>query len=281
MSMEMQLLKTDTGQRTGRRVGLFVAWRYGGLLVGTILAGYVLHWLDFRGAFHTMGAVCLLLVPAALYLAPTRLAKVRVREYFRDLSDLRVVLFAGWLFLFTMHWGVESTCYSLFLRREMGLSMQQMGWYMSAEFLAVAAAGLLIAPRLGRESSLTVLGFAGVMLSGLGHIGMVVGNVWVSVAFRAVHGFGDGALSVLLYLGIAKLFHIERLGGNTGALNLAMMAGQIAGAMIAGPLGEKAGYALPIWTSGVLMIALAVPLGVKAWRDRRNRIADCELRIVE
>jgi MFS family permease len=268
-SMEMQLLKTDTGARTGRRVGLFVAWRFGGLLAGTILAGYLLHWLDFRGSFRALAGVGVLLLAPACLLPPTRLAPVRLADYFADLRDLRVLLFAGWMFLFTTHWGVESTCYSLFLRRTMGLSLRSMGWYMSAEFAAVVAAALFVAPRLGRRLSLTNLALGGVALSGVGHIGMTIGNVWISVAFRAVHGLGDGALAVLLYVGFSRLFNIERLGGAAGAINLAMMIGQIAGAMIAGPVGEKFGYALPIWTSGVLLLALATPLAAKSWRDRR------------
>jgi predicted MFS family arabinose efflux permease len=269
ISMEMQMLKTDTGEQTGRRVGMFVSWRFMGMLVGTIAGGYVLQRAGFTHAFLLAGIACLFMLVPAGFLPPTQLAKATWRDYFRDLKNWRVVLFTGWLFLFTTHWGVESTCYGLFLKHGLSLDPRQMGFYMSAEFVAVAVAATWLPRRLSRHASLVPIGIGGLLLSGIGHIGMVSANVWVSVAFRAMHGFGDGALMLLMYLGFARLFNITRLGGNAGAINLAMMGGQIAGAMIAAPVGDAFNYGLPIWVSGVLLIALSVPLIGKAWLNQR------------
>jgi len=263
LSMEMQLLKTDTGRRTGSRVSAFVAWRFGGLGVGSLLTGYLLHNLAFSRTFFLLAACCLLLIVPALRLPPTRLAKAGLTMYLRDLRSRRVLLFIGWLFLFTTHWGVENTCYSLFLKKELGLSLIEMSWYISGEFVAIIITALLLAPRMNRLRRLTGLGLFGLSLSGIGHIGMVIPNVWLSFAFRSLHGIGDGAIMILLYLGIARLFNIERLGGNSGVINLAMTAGMIAGALIAGPLGEAIAYSLPIWTSGILILVLTVPVLVK------------------
>lgn len=260
ISMEMQLLKTDTGQHTGSRVSAFVAWRFGGLAVGMFVIGYLLDKLDFPRTFYLSAACCLALLVPALFLQPTRPAKSKLRMYLKDLKNRRVLLFVGWLFLFTTHWGVENTCYSLFLRKDLELSLIQMSWYISGEFFAIILTALLLAPRMNRLKRLTSLGIFGLALSGIGQIGMVYPQVWISFAFRSLHGVGDGAITILMYLGLARLFNIERLGGNSGVINLAMTAGMIAGALIAGPLGGAVSYSLPIWTSGVLVLLLAGPV---------------------
>ena len=73
---------------------------------------------------------------------------------------------------------------------------------------------------------------------------------------------------IALYLGVTRLFNLDRLGGNAGAVNLAMTAGMIFGALIAGPAGEKLGYEVPFWFSGILLLVLAIPLIVKIRRQR-------------
>jgi predicted MFS family arabinose efflux permease len=263
MSLELQVLKTDTGERTSGRLAFFVSSRFGGLALGTVLAGYVLRLWDFRFTLQLMGALCLALIALARPLPPTRLAKTALADYVADLRNPRVVLFTGWLFLFATHWGAESTCYSLFLRKELGLTLAQMGWYMAAEFIAVVIAARIAGNHLSGERSFSGIAVAGLLASGIGHMGMVYGDPWVSVAFRTLHGAGDGALMVVMYLGIARLFHIERLGGSAGAVTLAMMCGQIAGALIAGPLGQHYHYSWPLFGSGVLTVLLAAPV---VWR---------------
>ncbi|NLH49104.1 MAG: MFS transporter [Myxococcales bacterium] len=269
LSAEMQMLKSDTGERTSQRMSLFLACRFGGLAIGTFFAGYVLYRLDFRGTFLLIGLFCLFLIVPAYRLAPTPIAKNRLSAYWGDLKSWPVILFIGWMFLFTTHWGVEYTCYGLFLKRELHLSLTQMGHYMCVEYLAVLATALLIGPRMGRPGALTAYGIAGLLLSGVGHIGMVNHHVAVSLAFRALHGVGDGIIMVLTYLGIARLFDVNRMGGNAGAINLAMTLGMITGALIAGPLGEKVRYSLPIWVSGILLLLLALPLVAKTRLGKR------------
>jgi len=258
ISLETQLLKTDDGRATGRRVGVFVALRYGGLGLGAILAGYLLAALGFHTTFQLIAAVTLLLLVPASLLPPTALAESRLTDYLRDLKNPRVWPFIGVMFLFAVHWGSEYTCYSLFLKCGLGLSLSRMGWYMALEFASFVLIGFLVAPRLTAGAPLKKYLAAALFASGLGLVGMVDPRLPVSALFRMLHGAGDALMMVLLYVGIARLFDIHRRGGNAGAVNLAMMLGLILGALVAGPLGERFGYGVPIWLGG-LLLALPVP----------------------
>jgi len=259
-SLDVQILKTDTGERTGSRIGFYQAWRYGGLAVGTIGAGYILHLLDFQKSLFTVAALCLALSWMSRGLAPTPVTRVRLSDYFADFSSPRAILFAGWLFLFATHWGAEYTCYGLFLRKGLHLSLQQMGLYMSAEFAAVLVTLLLVRNRTNGKRRLRNVAIAGLVASGAGHIGMVLRPVALSLAFRSLHGLGDGLMVLVMYIGLARLFSIERLGGNAGLVNLSTMLGFVTGSLIYGPMGEHLGYSVPFWISGALTILLALPI---------------------
>lgn len=260
ISLETQLLKTDDGRATGRRVGLFVALRFGGLGLGTALAGYLLTFFGFRTTFLLIAVVTLLLLIPSFWLPPTPLAQSRFADYLKDLRSPRVLLFVGVMFLFAIHWGSEYTCYSLFLKHNLNLSLQGMGWYMALEFVSFLFIGFFIAPRLTANSPLEKYLAVAFLASGIGLVGMVNPFVPLSAFFRMLHGAGDALTMVMLYVGIARLFDIRRRGGNTGAVNLAMMFGLIIGALIAGPLGERFGYGIPIRLSGLLLLLISLPL---------------------
>ncbi len=259
-SLDVQVLKTDQGDRTGSRLGLYHGGRFLGLTLGMIGGGYVLSKLDFSRGLIVIAVVSFLMTMFVLQLAPTRIAPVRWADYRADFSDRRAFYFAAWLFLFATHWGPEQTCYSLFLRQDLHLNLVQIGWYMSGEFAAILATFALVANRFNQTNHMSRYAIAGLFFSGLGHIGMVIPWVAPSVAFRVVHGVGDGLIMMVMYVGIARLFEVERLGGNAGLINLAAMAGSVFGALVAGPVGERFGYALPLWVSGVLTLLLMVPI---------------------
>lgn len=262
LSLDVQVLKTDTGEHTGNRIGLYQGWRFGGLALGTILAGYLIFIVDFKWTLHIAAAGCLLLTIPAWFLPPTPIAKVTFADYKADFKNARVILFMGWLFLFATHWGAEATCYALFLREILGLDLVWMGWYMSVEFTVVMITVLLVGFQVKGNSDMLRLIIIGLALSGIGGVGMIFGPVALSLTFRAVHGIGDGMIFIVFFVGIARLFDVHRMGGNTGLINLVMMSGLAFGALISGPAGDRWGYDAPLAVSGILTLLLILPLVV-------------------
>ncbi len=177
-----------------------------------------------------------------------------------------MLFFAAWLFLFCLHWGAETTSYGLFLKERLGLTPQGMGWYMATEFAVLAITAYWYGRSwYGRLSSLSLLSLA-LVTSGLGHILMTIPNVGLSLAWRLVHGFGDALIMMEIYTTIARLFHVDRIGGHSSLINLVSVGGSFAGALIFGPLGAAYGYQWPLIISGCISLGL-LPLaywGLKA-----------------
>ncbi|MHA1570103.1 MAG: MFS transporter [Alphaproteobacteria bacterium] len=266
LSLDVQVLKTDEGTRTGSRIGLYQTLRFAGVGLGTIAAGYLLNILDFETTLIAVALTCIVLAGFAVFLAPTPVGKIRLADYKADFFNTKVLLFAGWLFLFTTHWGAEQTCYGLFLRKNFQLDLIQMGLYMCVEFFAIALTILFFARKMNDPQSTFRFAVFGLVTSGAGHIGMVFPPVALSLAFRALHGIGDGVIMIILYVGVSRLFDIKRLGGNAGLINLAMMMGMVVGALISSPIGEKFSYAIPLWVSGVITLLLIAPILVNRRR---------------
>ena len=271
LSIDVQMLKTDKGSNTSRRIALFQSWRFGGLLLGTILSGYLLTAVSFENSFFVVAGLCLFLIILAKGLIPTHISPVRLKDYLADFSDNRTRLFAIWMFLFALHWGAEFVCYGLFLRKEFSLSYVGMGWYMSAEFLTILVAVLLMRNYITDLRKMVTALMAGLVLSGVGHIGMVFSPLWVSVSFRALHGIGDGIMFMVFYIGLAKLFVPSRVGGSAGVMNLAGMVGTIVGAMISSNIGERWSYGIPLWASGIILILLAAPFAALRFIELAKR----------
>lgn len=267
LSLDVQILKSTGHGETSRRVNLYQASRFLGLLLGTLAAGLAIERLDFPLAFLITAGLTFLMLPLVWSLKPTPISAVSLKDYKADFSDLKVVAFALWIFLFTTHWGAEMTCYGLFLREDLGLSFTGLGLYFAGEFLAMVLTFLVMSRTPPTNETLRRLAVWGLFLSGIGHMGQVLRPVWVSFSFRAVHGVGDAMMFVVFYVGISRLFKLERMGGNTGLMNMTTMVGLVAGSLVYSLLGERYGYGLPLWVSGAVTLILIPPLFLRRVRE--------------
>ncbi len=260
IALDALLFKT-VSERGGKSFGIFNGSRMAGFTVGGLIGGLLLERLDFVFTLKTVAVFYLLLLGLYPWLPKTIPVHFRVASYREDFSRRPVILFALWLLLFYLHWGAEFTSYGLFLKKGLGLSLSGMGLYMAAEFATVGLASLTGGLLLHRGISIEYLALAGLVASGIGHIGMVWPVVGISLAFRLIHGLGDGLIAVVSYVGIARLFRIERIGGNSGLITLSIMLGSFVGSLIFGPLGERFGYGVPLAVSGAVTLGL-IPLAL-------------------
>ena len=158
-----------------------------------------------------------------------------------------------------MHWGAEGTSLGLFLQTTLGLSPMGIGLYMAGEFSVLALTAYLYGRYWdGRFKPLTFLILA-LVTSGLGSIFMTYPSLAWSFTWRAVHGVGDGLIMMLTYTTIARLFHVDRVGGNSGLISLTCTLGTFSGSLIYGPLGAGFGYQVPLIITGAMSLAL-IPL---------------------
>ncbi len=254
-SLEIMLFKDDAPGAT-RRFGHFNAWRMGGMMVGVLFGGLCLHYLDFAVLVRILSGGLLLMLVFTLRLPRTRGVRSSLGQYGRDFLTPPVLFFATWLYLFTTHWGAEGTSLGLFLQNRLGLHPLGIGLYMAGEFAVVS----LTAYCYGRfwAGRLSSWGFVSLALftSGSGHILMTYPHLAWSFAWRAVHGLGDGLILMETYTTIARLFHVDRVGGHAGLISLVTTLGVFTGSLIFGPLGARWGYQWPLIISGAISLAL-------------------------
>ncbi len=271
VSLDALLLKT-LPHRVGKNYGIFNSMRMLGFTLGGLTGGLLLGNFDFVFTLRLVGTLYFLLTFYWLFLPQNIPVKFGLQTYWEDFKKPRVLFFAFWLYLFYLHWGAEFTSYGLFLRENLGLSLRGMGLYMSAEFAMVGLASLLNGYRLERGTSLYRLASLGLFCSGVGHMGMIIEEIPVSLAFRLLHGFGDGTIMVLSYVGIAKLFRIERIGGNSGLITFSIMLGSFTGSLIFGPLGARFGYQWPLFISGVITLFLIPLVHLPRFREVEQKV---------
>jgi predicted MFS family arabinose efflux permease len=266
----------STGADAVRALSHYNAWRMAGMMTGTLLGGS----LFYRWGFGT-SLQLLSLVPLLLILPTFRLPRLAVHysplwQYGRDFCQRSVLFFATWLFLFCLHWGAETTSYGLFLRERLGLTPQGMGLYMAAEFGVLAITAYLYGRSwYGRLSPLTFLSLA-LLTSGLGHMLMTIPHVGISLGWRVVHGFGDAIIMMESYTTIARLFHVDRIGGNSSLISLVSVGGSFAGALMFGPLGAAYGYQWPLIVSGLISLGL-LPLAYWGLKAPNKSVAGVEI----
>jgi len=276
LSIDVYVLKNEKGEKTASSLGWYLTWRFFGAFCGTITVGFLIKLLDFEITLYLAGAFIFMLLFVAKGLEARPLSKVRLSDYKADFSNPTVLFFAAWTFMFSTHWGAEMTCYGLFLREDLKLDFTGIGLYTGGEYLTMALTFAYVASKYKPETSLWHYAVIGLAASGIGHIGMIFHPVWLSFTFRIVHGVGDALIFALFYIGIFRLFKLERRGGNTGLMNMTTMLGMIVGSLVYSPLGEVRGYAMPLWISGALTLLLILPLYSNRVRKGMKKRNDCD-----
>ena len=264
-SLDILLFKENSADMF-RVFGHYNAWRMGGMLCGALAGGMLIYSLDFPLTLRLLavGVLALLLPTTRLPRSPG--IRTPLWQYGRDFFTRPVLFFAAWLFLFTLHWGAEVTSLGLFLQDNLNLSPRGIGLYMAGEFAVVGLTAYLYGRFwAGRLSPLAFLSLA-LLLSGTGHILMTSPPLAWSFLWRAIHGFGDGLILMESYTTIARLFHVDRIGGNSSLISLITTLGVFAGSLIFGPLGAQYGYAWPLIISGAISLAL-LPLAYAGLRE--------------
>ena len=256
VSLDALLFKLEKTEHQVSRYGLYNGMRMIGFTAGAVFAGYSLLSLDFPATLKGLSLISLVLLLTYPFLPASPGRRWELFNYRQDFLKKEVLVFSLWLFFFTLHWGAESTCFSLFLRDNLKLPMIGIGYYMAAEFLTVALTSIYCGRLIDRGISFERLLYPGLIASGLGHLLMTYPHVYFSLFWRIIHGIGDGAVMLVMYEGIGRLFHVDRVGGNASLIYLVTLAGSFAGALVFGPLGENLGYGVPLAGSGIVTLLL-------------------------
>jgi MFS family permease len=249
--------KDDIDPNPNRKYSRLVFWSALGTAFGPVLAGLVLSSADFPVMFVIFAAFLILLELLVRPLNEVRFSLVPLRAYKSGLLRKNTLFFSVMIFVIGLHWGVEGTVYSPFLKRYFNLSTLSLTLYISLSLLALAFSSLLIGQikfdlRLNKRIFLLSM-----LLSGAGLALMVIPSLPVSFAFRTIHEIGDGFLGALTVLFISRLFEKESIGGSSALLLAVMTTGQMVGSFFFSSIGYRFGLIYPFLIGGALLVANA------------------------
>lgn len=229
-----------------------------GMVIGSILiAKFSFHWVFISACVGNI-----LLFWLSSFLPKTQSVCIGFAEYRKEIFNRKVLFVTAVFTLGSLHWGAETVAYAPFLKHELGLSMQKVGLYTGTCTMMVGVGAVLGSYLLKRKfiSSIKVLMMAGFVLGGVFHILMTIEIPWVSYICRILHEVGDGFVFLAYYYGIAKIFHIDKIGGCSAFISLCMGIGSMGSALFFGWLGESFGYGWPLVISGIIMVCIPVSL---------------------
>jgi MFS family permease len=258
VSLNSLYYKDDARMDLNKKYGTLAFWLALGTATGTISGGTLVYFANFRFLFFVYSAFLLLVLSFTRKVGKEKFSVVSLKQYRLDLINRKTILFSILIFTLALHWGVEGTVYSPFLKTYFNLNDLQLSLYISISLFFLAFSGLAIAFlrfdfRLNQRIFLVAL-----FISGSGHILMVNSNVYVSLLFRIIHEIGDGLMGALIFLFISRLFQKQSIGGSSGILLAMMTLGHMLGAQIFAPIGYKLGLSYPFIISGFLLIADSV-----------------------
>lgn len=255
VSINSLYFKDDAHLDLNKKYGTLAFWLALGTATGTISGGALVYFASFRLLFFVYSAFLLIVLSFTREVGKEKFSVVSLKQYRLNLVNRKTILFSILIFILALHWGVEGTVYSPFLKSYFNLNDLQLSLYISVSLFFLAFSGLAIAflrfdARLNQQIFLFAL-----FISGLGQILMVNANVYLSLFFRIVHEIGDGLMGALIFLFISRLFRKESIGGSSGILLALMTLGHMLGAQIFAPIGYKWGLHYPFIISGLLLIA--------------------------
>jgi len=259
-SMFFKISRHEDGHDTGvYQLISFVSTGLGMLTGSLIIAA-----ASFR---HMFIAACLgnvVLIGLSYFLPRTETVVIRLHEYRKEVLTPRVLFITFVFMLSSVHWGAESISYGRFLMENLGLTVRQTGLYTSVGFVVVGLGAylgvVLLRYRILRDlQAVLMLGF---LLAGVFHVLMCVRNPWLSFSLRMVHELGDGLVFLAYYNGIAKIFHVNKIGGCAAFMSLCTGIASMASAVLFGWVGDRWGHQWPLIISGIVMALLPVLLAV-------------------
>ena len=243
-SIDSIFYKSIEGNRVTRKIAIYQSLNYLFLGLGIIASGQVLYLnIPFQTLILSIGATFIIMALLSQFLPKTVTTSFEILKYKSDIFKPKVLFFLLIVFLFAIHFGAETTSYGLFLEKTLGLSKQWVGLYMGIAVFLMGFWAILFS-RILEKIQVKSLLFTGLLLSSIGHVLMTVRDPVYSFIFRMLHEAGDAALFVFFAYGIASMFDIKRVGGNSSIFTFTTIIGGTIGSLAFGPIGEKFGYNL-------------------------------------
>ncbi|MBA4336171.1 hypothetical protein C0416_00160 [bacterium] len=271
VSIDSMTFKVIDKKRSPIQLGKYLGYVILIEALGFMTGGYMISSFGFESTISIIIILLFIAVFISLFLPITYTFSFKLLEYKKDILQKGVLLFILVVFLFTFHYGAETTSYSLFLKDQFSLNSGQIGLFVGGSVFFVGLSSLFFGKKVAGGFNPRYVFYIGLFISGIGHVLLSLQtNVWFAFAVRCFHEFGDGAMIFSIYYGIVSIFNIERIGGNASIITFAQIMGASLSAFLFGPLGEHYGYYLPLFVSGITTILAGFILYIFDLKTKRT-----------
>ncbi|PIN85101.1 MAG: hypothetical protein COV47_03940 [Candidatus Diapherotrites archaeon CG11_big_fil_rev_8_21_14_0_20_37_9] len=257
-SLRNFFLKSQT-EKKGERFGKYQLFVMFGVGAGVLVFSLLVSSLHFSLVFQAIAIFLVILISFLFLMDDFESGSTKIQEYKNDFLRKEVIFFSAILFLFTMHWGAESTSYGLLLTKDFGLNLTEAGRYMAFSLVFFGVSAYFYGKKLDeKKATIPQLMSYGMIISGLMHVLMVFEPIWFSFIARVAHELGDGIFQVAMLFWISNSFEFRRIAGNASLIMTITVLGEITGALIFSTIGGLFGYGSAFISSGVLSILAAL-----------------------
>jgi len=254
-SLKNYFLKKSQLEKKGKSLGSYQLFVMIGVAFGVLSVGFFVPLFNFEIVLQAVAVILALLIGLLFFLEDFEVSETKIHEYKTDFFKKDVIFFSLILFLFTLHWGAESTTYGLLLTEHFGLDVFGAGIYMAFSLIFVGIAAYFFGKRIDqKKTSVSKMLALGMLISGTMHILMVFEPIAFSFFARAIHEIGDGMFEIGMLVWMADSFSFKRLAGNASLLMTVTVLGEIIGAILFSTLGDMFGYASAFIVSGAIAV---------------------------
>ncbi|MEW6201495.1 MAG: MFS transporter [bacterium] len=251
------------------KLAVFNSLQQFGYGVGPLVGGYLLLGMDLRDIFVVSSATFIPFFILSFKLPHIKPERFSLADYAMDLRRWSVWCFLAIVFVFGLHFGVEDVCFTLFLKKNLGLTEITIG----KVFLIIAAVLVvmtLICGWFGSKAAVPrSLLYFGLLFSGASNFLMLfVHNLLQLIGVKILHVTGDAMFLLFYQIALAELFPAARVGAPVGLAATITIAGTLTGSLMSGALP---GFALPFGVVGILtmtMIPVAALFSLFLKRER-------------
>ncbi|MFH1588235.1 MAG: MFS transporter [Candidatus Diapherotrites archaeon] len=257
-SLRNYFLKSSPQGKEGNTMGLYKLVVMLGVFCGVLVVSVLVPVFEFNLVLQGVSFLFILLIFFLFFFKDIKSSDVKVFQYKDDFLKKNILFFSLILFLFTLHWGAESTSYGLFLQEFFNLDFFQMGLYMALPLPFLGFSAYYFGKKVdAKKIDFLSLFAVGVLLSGLTHILMTFNPIEFSFLMRVIHEFADGMVEIGLIFWIFRSFDFKRLAGNASLIMTVTVLGELIGAVVFSTIGGIYGYNWPFILTGITSIMAA------------------------
>lgn len=248
-------------------MGIFIALIFLPRGVGMFAGGFAYEVFGMRAYLMLMSVIPLAALPWIISLPPLPLRTVPLAAYRAILTSPRIIFLCSLFALSAVHWGVESVCYTPYLKSAFGMGGRDIGIISLAGAVVMSLSALaggrllsrgIIAERTIFFGAFIITGSTLVLMGFLQHPLMIL--------FVLAHQVGEGIIFLSFYRGIGMSLSGSSVGGTTAIFALANLCGVMTGALLSGMGGAYAPPAVLIGMSGLLVLLVPCVFAVRGRR---------------